>query len=324
MTTNRPTSEFRFAVITDLHCAWHYLDAFITWVKQASNPRVDAVFVAGDMLNVHHEPNNQHLAHLTKVARATVAPPTEGSELPKDSAADTQDYVQLLQKLNALGIPVYVIPGNHDPWGAYDPDSPIWKSTLYPNVHYGHGEVSQLCSPDLWLAALGGSTPVTLKYRPVETVWDGFPYDETSLAADLALVQGRLDRTQTAVDQPTASVVWLTHVGPGDCDTSAVNRDSQLAREDEEEFGSQALRTHLVTIDQHPRPAKVLHIHGHAHRAWGLAHLGPLRVLNPGALRDGRFSVVTLRRSLVETDLSAWQMHSCLFQCLDAEPPTSE
>ncbi|KAJ1965011.1 hypothetical protein IWQ62_002771 [Dispira parvispora] len=317
MATSRPSSEFRFAVITDLHCAWHYLEAFITWVKQTDHPRVDAVFVAGDMLNVSHEPNNQHLAHLTG---ATMDPPTKSSELPTDSTADTQDYVQLLQKLDTLGIPVYVIPGNHDLWGAYNHDSPIWKNASYPNVHYAHGEVSQLTPPDLWLAGLGGSTPVILKHRPAETVWDGFPYNESSLAADLAFVQSRLECTQTGVDRSTASVVWLTHVGPSDCDTSCVNRDSRLAPSNEEEFGSQALRTHLVTLDQHPWLTNALLVHGHAHGAWGLAHLGPLRVLNPGALRDGRFAVVTLRRPLLESESSTWQIHSCLFQCLDAEP----
>ncbi|KAJ3092335.1 hypothetical protein HK102_008485 [Quaeritorhiza haematococci] len=38
----------------------------------------------------------------------------------------------------------------------------------------------------------------------------------------------------------------------------------------------------------------LMHIHGHSHAAWGLSHLGSIPVVNPGAMRDGRFAIATI------------------------------
>jgi hypothetical protein len=38
----------------------------------------------------------------------------------------------------------------------------------------------------------------------------------------------------------------------------------------------------------------MINIHGHSHYPFGLSHIGQTMIINPGALRDGRFAIVSL------------------------------
>ncbi|KAJ1971507.1 hypothetical protein H4R35_005222 [Dimargaris xerosporica] len=287
-------SYYRFVFFSDLHSRWDQLACLRVWLqtRQASSIPLDSVWVGGDLLDVHHarELSVRQEAHLSAKNRGT------------DDPQDVADYQRVLAAVSDLGLPVWVVPGNHDPWCAFDPDHGVW--TTGP-AQLAHGRVIPLAK-GLFMAALGGSTDVVYRTRPDTVVWEGFPYDETSLQRDLETVQRQLSPIQ-------GSVVWFTHMGPMGSATCIVNRDPNKASSQDEEFGSSAL-TAALSSQPVTHPA-ILNIHGHVHSAHnGPVGLGQTRVVNPGALRDGRFVEVVL--SGPDATQSAWSLYSSQFHTL--------
>ncbi|KAJ1994727.1 hypothetical protein H4R33_000150 [Dimargaris cristalligena] len=308
-------SSYRFLFVSDFHCRWAQLNGLRHWLATTPTATLDAVWVGGDLLNVNHPRHLQPLAHLTR--DPTLEPPT-------DDPADVVAYQRVIAAFASLNLPVLVVPGNHDPWYAFDPRSPLWTCQpteltgdlpTGPQVVSVHGHVLAL-RPHLWIAGLGGSVDVVGYQPPHPRIWDGFPYDEGSMERDLSLVVDKLVGTKS----PNHTVVWLTHNGPSNCVTCETNSDPDGRPESREEYGSSALRQVLENMSRlHP---VALNIHGHSHHAWGLGRSGRVPVVNPGALRDGRFVIVTLSKVAGSGDSDQWMMTDCEFHRLP-EPDDS-
>eukprot|EP00761_Pharyngomonas_kirbyi_P004564 gb/GECH01004569.1/.p1 GENE.gb/GECH01004569.1/~~gb/GECH01004569.1/.p1 ORF type:complete len:107 (+),score=23.36 gb/GECH01004569.1/:1-321(+) len=90
-----------------------------------------------------------------------------------------------------------------------------------------------------------------------------------------------------------ASILLMTHCGPVTSSTTFAwkenNFDNLIYSGSKELDG--LLRTELMQDNC------LLNIHGHTHIGRGQIPFGKINVLNPGAVMEGNFSLVTLRKS---------------------------
>ncbi|KAI8826254.1 uncharacterized protein EV422DRAFT_564064 [Fimicolochytrium jonesii] len=130
--------------------------------------------------------------------------------------------------------------------------------------------------------------------------------------------------------------ILITHCGPARCATTDTYPKPWLCDSKRIESGSDGVRsvvTHMwcqgvqppppsstsqittPTGDTQQQPPLLFHAHGHAHTSWGLSQLGNVPVINPGALRDGRYAVVTVERSWGEEG-RVWRVEDVRFGCV--------
>jgi len=159
-------------------------------------------------------------------------------------------------------------------------------------------------SPDLVLVGLGGSVP---GYQGDKEVWVGFPYTkEEDIHRDLtnlvptSSVQESSDQSSNTPAQGSTkgdeihegdTLVLVTHVGPHEASTTS---DQVDLTQEPVQSGSKSLRALIL---EPPNQKRILmNIHGHTHHSLGMTRLGKTFILNPGALRTGHFSILTLKK----------------------------
>ena len=63
-------------------------------------------------------------------------------------------------------------------------------------------------------------------------------------------------------------------------------------------------------------PHVVCYIHGHSHASWGISQFGDVPVINPGALKYGRFAELILEQCMDDDGKTRWNVQSVCFHQL--------
>lgn len=116
---------------------------------------------------------------------------------------------------------------------------------------------------------------------------------------------------------PEDSVILMTHEGPAgspttvdfdhdgtgvilSCGSEAI---AKLIREnqgtDDDDGEEEGVKRHIVAA-----------VHGHSHNSAGMSSIGNVKVINPGALCDGNFALLTLAKNPGDT---LWHVSDCVF-----------
>jgi len=207
----------------------------------------------------------------------------------------------VISALQDFGKPLYYIPGNHDPDTSFLPSNDQDRkenlnraSEENPITKNFHNESVQL-APGLSIVGFGGSTDGVLRNSPEAVIWPAFPRNTETLLSE---------RLPVLIDQVgnDDDIILVTHVGPSKTGTTDVDM-YPLQPSRAIESGSEVLRDMIALRsplwpDEPSKQYITLNIHGHSHYPFGLSHIGQTMIVNPGALRDGRFAIL----SLMQTD----------------------
>ncbi|KAJ3021699.1 hypothetical protein HKX48_007985 [Thoreauomyces humboldtii] len=220
--------------------------------------------------------------------------------------------------------------------------APLWqRMDVRTGAKNIHGRLARL-GTGLILGGFGGSVPQTVHGtgKPA-SVHPGYPYDEAAIGTGvsnvlkdkrhmLAIPDVLTSKTRSITGPVTDTHILMTHCGPASLGTTDVNKAPHIPAS-RLETGSRALSTLLslpyfqgavpdaAAYAQLWKEAKtpkknalsgglMFHVHGHSHAAWGISHLGSVPVINPGALRDGRFAIATIEWSLNEGLVGGWKL----------------
>ncbi|CAG8746588.1 9946_t:CDS:2, partial [Funneliformis mosseae] len=179
---------------------------------------------------------------------------------------------------------------NHDPDTCFhqdrkddanDEEKPIAKNL--------HNESAQI-APGLSIVGFGGSTNGVKRDSPETVIWPACPKDTETLLAE---------RLPTLIEQvKDDDIILVTHFGPSKTGTTDVDM-YPLQPSDAIESGSKVLRDMIasrspLSPNESSQHYITINIHGHSHYPFGLSHVGQTMILNPGALRDGRFAILSL------------------------------
>ena len=179
------------------------------------------------------------------------------------------------------GAQVVYLPGNHDPKELFEEADGV-KDALNLHLKSTFLESRSISAPGLLVLGLGGSVPGI--YRDSQEVaFPGFPFkDDDQVKGHLATLYSQ---SKQKIDE-SKSYILLTHNGPFTSPTTWKRLDGKQVL-----MGSKAL---LEKMDEQAEQI-LLHIHGHSHEGWGVARLpSGVMVVNPGALKDGRFGMVEI------------------------------
>ncbi len=183
-------------------------------------------------------------------------------QIVQEMLKDEKTFLEFYGWLNSHGVPALIIPGNMDA-----PKFRYWK--LMDKIRDELTNVFQIHSYPL---ELGGLTFAGFGGEVHETEWEDYfvcMYSAEDLAeADLA-------------SGPNA--VILTHSPP---------IGKMVSRDGEKEKGSFVINK--LINDRTPR----LLICGHAHDGSGQEIIGKTVVVNPGALKNGRFALIDLDENI--------------------------
>ena len=257
----------------------------------------------------------------------------DGSAKP-EATPHTNAFVrkasEAARALATLAPLVYFVPGALDPLGLYEADA-----RLPPGQPRNAHNVVEKVTSALWLAGWGGATMPFERdahgkrraanestAHPWDGGWTQFPFDEREAQRR----QQPWRRKVTKVPENDA-VILLTHAGPDGSGTSLVtaqDADSAEPCREPSRHRADAVTGTTLKFDFHAgveRPADVraqplhagsialgeflrqkatqqrvvLHAHGRAHAALGVARFGSAVVVNPGSLRYTRtYASVTL------------------------------
>ncbi len=186
--------------------------------------------------------------------------------------------------------PVFFIPGNHDaPVSMREPK----KRRFGARAVNLHDEARVPLADGLVMAGLGGSVPA---YSNGYIVWAGFPFTEHQFGERLDALWSRT----AAQLQGDEQVLLATHVGPAEVSTTISLKEPGAPIDS----GSTNLRRLLN--DELLQRRVLVDVHGHTHDASGSARVGRVTVVNPGALLEGRYATVEVRRA----EGGKWTVHS--------------
>lgn len=233
----------------------------------------DAVICTGDLGNYVHGKEDVGVTVMQAEADAHMALKTleEGHELP-----------------------VYFLPGNHDPGTLMTlGDKP--KTKVGNRAINMHGQTGVLLAPGLAMCGLGGSVPGV---QGGYIVWEGFPYTEQQNGDHLQRIW---THASTAFD---GQFLLLTHCGPFDVGTTVCMKEPN---KEPIQSGSTNLRRLLGTNDVQDKV--IANLHGHSHDACGMAQVGRIPIINPGALVENRYAILELSRDTQ----GQWQLDSVQF-----------
>ena len=176
--------------------------------------------------------------------------------------------------------PVFFLPGNHDaPVSMNEPK----KRRFGARAVNLHDEACVPLAEGLALAGLGGSVPA---YSNGYIVWSGFPFTEHQFGERLEALWRRAHAQLPEGQQ----LLLATHVGPAEVSTTISLKDPCAP------IDSGSVNLRRLLNDPHLQEHVLLNVHGHTHDASGSARVGRVTVLNPGALLEGRYAIVELRR----------------------------
>ena len=235
----------------------------------------------------------------------------EGSAKP-EATPHTNAFVrkasEAARALATLAPLVYFVPGALDPLGLYEADARLPPG----QPRNAHNMVEKVTSA-LWVAGWGGATMPFERdahgkrraanestAHPWDGGWTQFPFDEREAQRR----QQPWRRKVTKVPEDDA-VILLTHAGPDGSGTSLVTAQDADSVERPSNVRAQPLHAGSIALGEFLRQRAtqqrvVLHAHGRAHAALGVARFGSAVVVNPGSLRYTRtYASVTLEERRV-------------------------
>jgi len=261
--------RLRILHVSDTHCSYDNVAAIARLAQRKDH---DCIICTGDLGNY-------------------VNVRDDISEMQAES-----DAHQVLLKLeNDHDLPVYFLPGNHDPITLMA--LPKAKTRVGSRAINMHGQAGIELAPGLRVCGLGGAVPGV---QGGYIVWEGFPYTEQQSGE-------HLQRVWTAASALPDQVLLLTHCGPYDVGTTVCWKD--VDREPIQS-GSTNLRRLLCTSDVQRKV--VANLHGHTHDATGMAQVGSVPIINPGSLMEGRYATVVLHKP----QDGEWSVQSVAFERL--------
>ena len=238
----------RLMLVSDVHCS---IENVRIVAKEAASSSCDAIIVTGDLAKYNAEKDGENTL---------------------SSEADVDEVLRTLETSN---LPVYWLPGNHDPPACFDPNESIRMGSEMSRNIGGESKVS--LAKNLFLCGVGGAVPA---YQDGYLVWAGFPYSEYELGE-------KLDEMWSAPKNESEQYILLTHCGPQSVSTTEVMQESDKPII---ESGS----SNVMRLIRENHKFFILAIHGHTHAASGVARVGETTVVNPGALQESRYAFVTL------------------------------
>uniref|UniRef100_A0A1D1XPM3 Uncharacterized protein MJ1162 n=1 Tax=Anthurium amnicola TaxID=1678845 RepID=A0A1D1XPM3_9ARAE len=271
-----------FLIVSDIHYRLDNIKKLQIWlIKKDRLKEIDFIIACGDLVN---------------------------GIPPLTTEKDKQEFCEVISALQDIGKPLYYIPGNHDPDTSFLPSNDQdqvenlnkdgEENSIAKNFH---NESVQL-APGLSIVGFGGSTDGVLRNSPEDIIWPAFPKNtETLLSERLPILIGQVENDD---------IILVTHVGPSKTGTADVDM-YPLQPSKAIESGSEVLRDMIASRsplwpDEPSKQYITLHIHGHSHYPFGLSHIGQTMIVNPGALRDGRFAILslvqTIKDKLMERD----------------------
>ncbi|RIA98701.1 Metallo-dependent phosphatase-like protein [Glomus cerebriforme] len=273
-----------FLVVSDIHYRLDNIKKLQIWLTQKDRLKeIDYIIASGDLVNADY---------LT----------------PLTTEKDEQEFHEVISAFQNFGKPLYYIPGNHDPDTSFllssDQDRKDNSKRAIdgkPIAKNFHNESLQL-APGLSIVGFGGSTEGVLKNSPETVIWPACPRNTETLLSE---------RLPILIDQvKNDDIILVTHFGPSKTGTTDVDM-YPLHPSGAIESGSKVLRDMIalrspLLPNESSKQYITLNIHGHSHYPFGLSHIGQTMIVNPGALRDGRFAILSLsqidRDKLMERD----------------------
>ncbi|GET63988.1 Ser/Thr protein phosphatase family protein [Rhizophagus irregularis DAOM 181602=DAOM 197198] len=254
-----------FLIVSDIHYRLDNIKKLQIWLIQKDRLKeIDFIIACGDLVN----------------------------GTPITTEKDKQEFQEVISALKCFDKPLYYIPGNHDPDTSFLPqdqkDNLNQTSDERPITRNFHNESVQL-APGLSIVGFGGSidgsTPPIKNFMthacPENT--------ETFLAEKLPILIDQVNNDD---------IILVTHFGPFKTGTTDVDK-YPLQSSYAIESGSKVLRDMIasrspLSPDESSKQYIMLNIHGHSHYPFGLSHIGQTMIVNPSALRDGRFAILSL------------------------------
>ncbi len=250
----------KLLVISDFHGAGERLEPIKDRARESG---VEAVIFCGDIVKGHAR-GDEWLA-----ARREGRPPRRDlTSISKEAGEDLTLYDTFYSSMNELSVATYVVPGNMDaPFARYArvaEEAPA----KYPRVRFAHQRLLPL-SEEFMLLGVGGE----LSERERE---DFFVLVFPEWEARYAAIAGR---------EISRSLILLTHTPPvgAQVDLDAGGHKGSL------------VVNRLIDM---LAPAYLFC--GHAHKAQAQEQLAGTVIVNPGALKDGRYALVDTSRERVE------------------------
>jgi Icc-related predicted phosphoesterase len=282
------SNTLKILVVSDIHLTFSNIDR----MRSEINTPIDVVLLSGDMCSLWD---------------------TEYTDEKALSKA-LQDISTIIQQLQKISKKVYYIPGNHDPLVLFDSDNK--KS----GIEYGtniHNRAVKLID-GLVLAGFGGSVP-GIYNDDKSVIWTGYPYN-TDNEYEHVFVPF-MNNVVLSSSYSNDAILLMTHVGPVESDTTKVRE--KVADEDNKYrmimSGSTITQTQLErSIVQNK---VILNVHGHTHDATGHAMLYNIPVVNPGPLKYGHYTIVSLKRKDSQQS-NSWYAHNIEFHQFPVERTT--
>ncbi|EXX77547.1 hypothetical protein RirG_022650 [Rhizophagus irregularis DAOM 197198w] len=283
-----------FLIVSDIHYRLDNIKKLQIWLIQKDRLKeIDFIIACGDLVN----------------------------GTPITTEKDKQEFQEVISALKCFDKPLYYIPGNHDPDTSFLPqdqkDNLNQTSDERPITRNFHNESVQL-APGLSIVGFGGSIDGVLRNSPETVIWPGngglipyitdqeYPsYYKVNLPSYLGIACPENTETFLAEKLPILidqvnndDIILVTHFGPFKTGTTDVDK-YPLQSSYAIESGSKVLRDMIasrspLSPDESSKQYIMLNIHGHSHYPFGLSHIGQTMIVNPSALRDGRFAILSL------------------------------
>eukprot|EP00792_Barthelona_sp_PAP020_P005522 TRINITY_DN2682_c0_g1_i1.p1 TRINITY_DN2682_c0_g1~~TRINITY_DN2682_c0_g1_i1.p1 ORF type:complete len:272 (-),score=65.07 TRINITY_DN2682_c0_g1_i1:345-1160(-) len=253
---------FQLLVVSDIHGSLENLEKLAELIVRNSRNQeyfIDGLICIGDIMSKKDE-----LSTSKTSSTEDMLPP------------NTQQIVTILQKLAS----VFMTIGNHDHDLLLSFNTPDHFNVIKDGFLPFHNVF------DFFM--LHGSTPAYTSNN--EFYWYGSRTESEIIDSFL----------QFDIATRQKPVVFVTHNGPiginttrdysGKSEPSETINVSPPKCPDYIEAGSTSLLSILEDYHEHIP----LWLHGHVHEGWGLTHFGSTTIVNPGALKDGRFAIIQL------------------------------
>lgn len=299
---NLSVKDLKILLITDLHKNYGFLEKLKEWHTK-NIKKFNYILVTGDILTLKY-PENDETESIAK------------------SEADISAIISFLEN---MCLNVIYIGGNHDPRSLFTDNNQQFLTIKSVNLHKKALKVAN----DLYFYGLGGAVPtITSKnnmnsdnFQPYVDIdlnsitnvyWEGYPYqnsyqnpnfytsDEIYEKDLFESFEQSFEKIQKENSTPNKKFILLTHNGPFFCQSSVMEHKEKCVY-----MGSLGLSKFLKRKNEDI----LLNIHGHTHSSQGLYSVGNVKVINPGALTIGKFSLIELKRDCNDD----WYLYSTEF-----------
>lgn len=326
-TAEEATQTFRIVLISDLHRHGRRLNQITEWVLER-NARIEKMsngYAPTEWINA-----------LLCLGDIGDLPPN--CQDPTLIAAELGICSSSFVIMSNIAPKIVYVPGNHDPIPMFNSSNPPCLSISSINAYKRWVRLG----PGIVVCGLGGTGPAQLdsdahspsghsleeqvaalqfdsQYSPSTKQSEDIPPEFATLGypwLDNGSELGTAPIPVSEVD-PGESVILLSHEGPagsstttdfGCNDTEApLAHGSEVVAELIRKGSSGDSQRHIVAA-----------VHGSAHNSAGMATMGNVKIINPGALCEGSFSLLTLEKSPGD---ELWHVSDCRFIRLPDLPP---